>query len=123
MRKQQRLYRETDPRLRRSLGVAIVGAVCFVLPALAVVAVRVQHVHLAYQLDALRSERSRVETVIRQLEVEVATLGAPRRVEAQARQLGLGFPAPQQVRIAREFVAGGSGASAARGARIEAHVR
>jgi cell division protein FtsL len=108
--------------VRRSLGLAVACAVCLVLAALAVVAVRVQQVHLGYRLDALRAERGRTEVLLGQLEVQVATLSAPRRVEAQARQLGLTAPAPDQIRIAREFVAGGSGMAAARAARIEARV-
>jgi len=121
MTREQRLHRETDPRVGRSLGLTAVCAVCLVVAALLVVAVRVQHVRLAYQLDALRAERVRVETLIRQLEVQVATLRSPRRLESQARQLGLTVPAPQQVVNAREFVAGGL--AAARSARIEAQVR
>jgi cell division protein FtsL len=119
----QRLHRDPDPRVHRSLRVAIACALCVVAAALGVVAVRVQQVHLAYQLDALRAEHGRAETLIRQLEVEVATLRSPRRIEAQARQLGLIAPAPQQIQIAREFVAPRSGRSAAGSARIEAHVR
>jgi cell division protein FtsL len=122
MTREQRLHRETDPRVGRSLGLAAICAVCLVVAALLVVAVRVQHVRLAYQLDALRAERTRVETLIRQLEVQVATLRSPRRLESQARQLGLTVPAPQQVVNAREFVIGG-GLAAARSARIEAQVR
>jgi cell division protein FtsL len=121
--KEQRLHREPDPRVHRSLRLAVAGAVCLVVMALAVVAVRVQQVHLAYRLDAVRAEGARVEALVRQLDVEVATLRSPRRIEAQARQLGMIAPAPQQVQIAREFVLGGSGVSAARRARIEAEAR
>ena len=55
--------------------------------------------------------------------MQVATLRAPRRLESQARQLGLTVPAPQQVVNAREFVAGRAGQAAADSARIEAQVR
>jgi cell division protein FtsL len=117
------LQRETDPRVRRWLGLTTGCALSLVVAALMVVAMRVQQVHLAYQLDALRAERTRTETLIRQLEVQVATLRSPRRVESQARRLGLTVPAPEQIQIAREFVAGRGGLSAARAARIEAQVR
>lgn len=123
MTREQRLHREADPRVSRSLGLAAICAVCLVVMALAVVAVRVHQVRLAYQLDALRAERTKVETLIGQLEVQLATLRSPRRLESQARQLGLTVPAPQQVVNAREFVAGSGGAAAARAARIEAQVR
>jgi cell division protein FtsL len=122
MTREQRLSREADPRVGRSLGLTAICAVCLVVAALLVVAVRVHHVRLAYQLDALRAERGRTETLIRQLEVQVATLRSPRRLESQARQLGLTVPSPQQVVNAREFVAGG-GLTAAGAARVEAQVR
>ena len=58
--------------------------------------------------------------LLRELEVEVATLRSPARVEMRARQLGLTVPTPQQIRVAREFVAGGSGQAAADGGRVTA---
>ena len=85
MTNQQRPHRDPDPRLRRSLGVALLCSALLVLGALAVVGLRVQQVHLAYQLDALRNERARAELLIRQLEIEVATLRSPGRVESRAR--------------------------------------
>jgi cell division protein FtsL len=123
MTHEQRLHRETDPRVGRSLGLTAACAICLVVAALVVVAVRVQHVRLVYQLDALRAERSRVETLIGQLEVQLATLRSPRRLESQARQLGMTVPTPQQVVNAREFVAGSRSEAAVRAGRIEAQVR
>ena len=105
----QRLHRDPDPRLRRSLGLALLCSAFLVVGALAVVGLRVQQVHLAYQLDALRNERARAELLLRQLEIEVATLRSPGRVESRARQLGMTVPAPEQVRHAREYVVGGPG--------------
>ena len=52
MTREQRLHREADPRVGRSLGLTAVCAVFLVVVALVVVAVRVQQVRLAYQLDA-----------------------------------------------------------------------
>ena len=109
MKTQQRLHRDPDPRLRRSLAVALLCCAVLVVGLLVVVGLRVQQVHLAYQLDALRGERTRVEVLLRQLEIEVATLRSPGRVETRARQLGMTPPAREQVRLAREFVPGGSG--------------
>ncbi len=119
----QRLHHETDPRTRRSVTVALAGAVLVVACALAVVGLRVHSVHLAYQIDALRAEHVQVDTLIRQLEVEVAALRSPGRVESRARQLGMTTPSRQQLRLAREYVAGGSGVAAARLVRIEASLR
>ena len=109
MTKHQTLHREQDPRVRRSLAAALVVSTLLVGGALGVVGVRVQQVRLAYELDALRGERAKTETLIRQLEVEVATLRSPGRLDARARQLGMSAPARDQVRLAREYVAGSAG--------------
>ena len=120
MIKHQRLHREPDPRVRRSFAAALALSGVLVVVALLVVGLRVQQVHLAYRLDALRAERARTETLIRQLEIEVATLRSPVRVDQRARQLGLTAPAPEQVRLAREYVTGTTGLAAAQRNRVEA---
>ena len=108
MKTQQRLHRETDPKLRRSLAVALLCSAVLVLAFLVVVGLRVQQVHLAYQLDALRAERVRTEVLLRQLEIEIATLRSPGRVESRARELGMTVPGRDQIRLAREYVPGGA---------------
>src|ERR671923_180649 len=108
------------PSPRRPLGAALAISAVLVGGALGVVGLRVQQVHLAYQLDALRAERTRTETLIRRLEIEEATLRSPLRVEQRARQLGLTVPAPDQVRLAREFVSGTTGLAAAQRNRVAA---
>jgi cell division protein FtsL len=118
--KPQRLHREPDTRVRRSLAAALAISAVLVIGALVVVGLRVQQVHLAYQLDGLRAEGARTETLIRQLEIEVATLRSPLRVEQRARQLGLSVPARDQVRLAREYVTGTTGLAAAQRNRVEA---
>ena len=118
MKTQQRLHRDSDPRLRRSLAVALLCSAVLVVGLLVVVGLRVQQVHLAYQLDALRGERTRVGVLLRQLEIEVATLRSPGRVETRARQLGMTPPGREQVRLAREYVPGaGGGLASARTVR------
>jgi cell division protein FtsL len=114
----QRLHHECDPRARRSLVGALLVSATLVVGALGVVGLRVQQVHLAYELDRLHRERGDVEIAIRQLEVEVATLRAPARVEQRARQLGLTVPDRQQVRLAREYVPAGTGLAAAHRSRV-----
>jgi cell division protein FtsL len=115
---QQRLHREADPRVRRSLVGALLVSATLVAGTLGVVGLRVQQVHLAYQLDRLHRERDEVAATIRQLEVEVATLQAPARVEQRARRLGLTAPDRQQVRLAREYVPAGTGLAAAHRSRV-----
>ena len=120
MIKHQRLHREPDPRVRRSFAAALAISAVLVVGALLVVGLRVQQVPLAYQLDALRAERVRTETLIRQLEIEVATLRSPVRVDQRARQLGLSVPARGQVHLAREYVTGTTGLAAAQKNRVAA---
>ena len=114
MKKAQRLHREPDPRVRRVLGVALATSALLVAGALTVVGVRLEQVHLAYRLDALRGDRTRAAETIRQLEIEVATLRSPSRLEARARQIGLVAPGRDQVRLAREYVSAGTGLAAER---------
>ncbi|MBI3637992.1 MAG: cell division protein FtsL [Candidatus Rokubacteria bacterium] len=109
--------------MRRSLAVALACALVLVASLLVVVGLRIQQVHLAYELDKLRTERAQIETLIRQLEVEVATLRSPARVETRARALGLEIPARTQVLLAREYVSGRGGLAAAQQARVEASLR
>jgi cell division protein FtsL len=120
----QRLHRDPDPRLRRSLALALLCSAVLVVGLLVVVSLRVQQVHLAYALDALRGERVRTDVLLRQLEIEVATLRSPGRVETRARQLGMTVPGRDQVRLAREYLPGGSsGLASARLVRVESAVR
>jgi len=114
MTKDQRLHHEPDRRVRRSLVVALATAALLAAGALTVAGVRIEQVHLAYRLDGLRSERGRAHERIRQLEIEVATLRSPGRLEARARQIGLVVPARDQIRLAKEYVTGGTGLAADR---------
>jgi cell division protein FtsL len=116
----QRLHRETDPRVRRSLVGAFALCALLVVGCLAVVGLRVQQVHLAYQLERLHRDRADMQTALRQLEVEVATLQAPGRVEQRARQLGLVAPDRTQIRLAREYAPAGTGLAAASRSRLAA---
>ena len=119
----QQLHRERDPRVSRSVTLALAGALVLVTCALVVVGLRVQSVHLGYRVDGLRAEHAELAAFVRQLEVEVATLRSPGRVESRARQLGLTAPARRQVRLAHEYVAGGSGVAATGQTRVEAALR
>src|SRR2546425_12203469 len=92
MKKAQRLHREPDPRVRRALGVALATSALLVAGALTVVGVRLEQVHLAYRLDALRGVRARTGETIPQLEAERATLRSPGRFEARAPPTARGAP-------------------------------
>jgi cell division protein FtsL len=109
VRHAQRLFWEHDPCAPRRLVAALACSALLAGGALAVVGARVQQVHLAYRLDDLRTRRTHTEANVRQLEIEVATLASPRRVELRARQLGMTAPERDQIRLAREFVPGTTG--------------
>ena len=119
----QQLHREMDPRVPRSVMLALGGALVIVACALAVVGLRMQSVHLGYRLDAVRAQQAELTMLLRQLQVELATQRSPARIEARARELGLIMPDREQVRLAREFVPGASGVAAAQQGRVEASLR
>ncbi len=109
--------------MRRSFLTALAGVALLVAVGLGLAALRVHEVQLAYRLDAVRVARARTERLVRQLEIEVATLSAPARLESRARELGMIIPVRNQVRLAREYVPTATGTAAARVARDEALVR
>ncbi len=87
--------RPGERRLARAIGL---GAVAVVGIALLLVWVRLQAVHTGYQLSAGRRLVHRLEQEQRELELELATLTSPRRLETLARErLGMGPPAPGQI--------------------------
>ena len=112
-----------DPRVPRSVMQALSGALGIVVCTLAVVGLRVQSVHDGYRLDTVRAQRAELAMLLRQLEVELATQRSPARIESRARELGLITPARDQVRLAREYIAGDSGVAAANQGRVEASLR
>ena len=123
MKTPQQLHREMDPRVPRSVMQALSGALVIVVCTLAVVGLRVQSVHVGYRLDTVRAQRAELAMLLRQLEVELATQRSPARIEFRARELGLITPAREQVRLAREYIAGDSGVAAANQGRVEASLR
>lgn len=109
-----RFHRESDRRRLRSMAGALLCAGFLVALILGMVAFRVQQVRLSYRLDALRATKVELEEANRRLRVELATLKSLARIDGKARaELGMMPPARNQVRLAREFVPGGSGLGAA----------
>jgi len=104
------VIRERDRGRLRAMGLALGLSACLMGGALGVVWLKVQQVRLSYQLDALQVAIVEVEELNRQLGVEVATLRSLARIEDKAlTELGMIPPAPDQVQLAREFVADGDG--------------
>jgi cell division protein FtsL len=107
------VVRERDRRRLRAmagmlcLGCVLVGAV------LGYVWLQVQRVRVSYRIEALRTTRTRLEEQSRKLQLELASLRAFARVDSAARRLGLMPPGPDQVRLAREYIAPEGGARSA----------
>jgi cell division protein FtsL len=99
------VVRERDRRrLRAMAGVLCLGGV-LVAAVLGYVWLQVQRVRVSYEIEALRGARTRLEEQHRKLQLELASLRAFARVDSAARRLGLAPPAPDQIRLAREYVA------------------
>ena len=99
------IVRERDRRrLQAMAGMLCLGCV-LVGGVLGYVWLQVQRVRVSYGLETLRASRTRLEEQNRKLQLELASLRAFARVDSAARRLGLTAPAPDQVRLAREYVA------------------
>jgi cell division protein FtsL len=108
-----RFHRQSDRRRLRAMAVSLACAGFVVALILGVVGLRVQQVRMSYRLDALRTVRADVEETRNRLRVEQATLKSLARIETKARtELGMAPPTLDQVRLAREFVPGGTGVAA-----------
>ncbi len=109
-----RFHRETDRRLRRAMMAALACTALVVGGVVGVLAVKVHQTKLSYRMESLRQMRDAAEERVQRLRVEVATLRSHARIEGKARtELGMVSPGRDQVLLAREFVAGGSGISRA----------
>lgn len=83
---------------RRLMAVIGIGLLVVAGVALVLVWVRLQTVDTGYALSAARHLAHRLEQEQRELEMEIATLTSPRRLEQVARErLGMGPPTPGQI--------------------------
>ena len=99
------VVRERDRhRLRAMAGMVCLGSL-LVGGVLGYVWLQVQRVRVSYETEALRGTRARLEEQNRKLQLELASLRAFARVDSAARRLGLMPPGPDQIRLAREYVA------------------
>ncbi len=90
--------RATATSERRLTFAAMLGALTVVGVALLLVWVRLQVVNGGYELSTARHLAHRLEQEQRELEIEIATLTSPRRLETLARErLGMTPPAPGQI--------------------------
>jgi cell division protein FtsL len=99
------VVRERDRhRLRAMAGMVCLGSL-LVGAVLGYVWLQVQRVRVSYETEALRGARARLEEQNRKLQLELASLRAFARVDSAARRLGIAPPGPDQIRLAREYIA------------------
>ncbi len=109
-----RFHRQSDRRRLKAMARGLFGVGLLVALILGVVGLRLQHVRMSYRLDGLRVQKAELEEARSRLRVELYTLKSLARIEGKARtELGMMAPARDQVQLAREFVPGGDGLSAA----------
>ena len=109
-----RFHRERDRRRLLTMVRTLASAAVLVVLVLGVVGLRMQQVRLSYRLDGLRTLKAQMEESRSRLRIELDTLRSLARVEGKARtELGMVPPAPNQVRLAREFLPSGDGLSMA----------
>ncbi|HZS34261.1 MAG TPA: cell division protein FtsL [Methylomirabilota bacterium] len=98
------VVRERDRRRLRAMARMLCLGCIVVAGVLGYVWLQVQRVRVSYELDGLRTARTRLGEQNRKLQLELASLRAFARVDSAARRLGLVPPGPDQVRLAREYV-------------------
>ena len=83
---------------RRETRRVALAAVLVLAVALLLVWIRLQVVHVGYDLSTARQLERKLEQERRELEIEIATLTSPRRLEDRARaRLSMRPPMPGQV--------------------------
>ncbi len=97
-----RLVRERDRARARELRRFVIYGAVIVAPLLAYVWQRVDFIRVSYEVESLQKARQAETERQKQLALERSYLLAPDRIEKVARkQLGLGDPAPENVRRVR----------------------
>jgi cell division protein FtsL len=96
---------EAQQRAFRIAPLLLVAGVVVVAVAVAQLLLRSEATTATFEIRSLEQQRLGLETEVRQLEAEVASLSALARVEREAKRLGLGPPVGQdtvQVNVAWE---------------------
>ena len=102
-----RLVRTTAPHRWRELGRKMLGGAALGVCLLTYAWQHFECIQVRYSLEQLQGERAQATELNQQLRLEVASLSAPMRIDAIARQqLGLSVPVPGQVAPAQGAVEG-----------------
>jgi cell division protein FtsL len=95
----EQLLREQDREHTRELWRISLLGVAVLVPLLLYVWLQVSFMETAYKLEALQSEQSQLERLLRRAQLERASLETPARIEELARQrLAMLQPPPESVR-------------------------
>ena len=93
----------------RWLGILLATVVGISAGSGALVWTRTRIVSLHYQLTRLGELHTELRRDVEKLRLEAAALAAPQRIEAKAREYGLGYPtAGQVIRLSARDVASGA---------------
>lgn len=80
----------------RLLAMIFLLALVIVGLLLGIVALRIEQIQVAYRLDNLRAERFEIERLVEKLNVEIATLTSPQRLDSAARSRGMAQSPPSR---------------------------
>ncbi len=94
----EQLIREQDREHTRELWRVSLMGVAVLVPLLLYVWLQVSFMEKAYKVEALQSEQTRLEKLLRRVQLERVSLEAPDRIEGLARQrLAMLQPPPEAV--------------------------
>lgn len=92
-----RLVKAVDPRRRREIRVFSTSVAVLFLLLMFYAWQHFRAIEYGYRIEAQKAERDHLAELNRALKLEEASLRDPGRIDALARQMGLGSPHPGQV--------------------------
>jgi cell division protein FtsL len=92
-----RLLRAVDPVRNREMRMFTATVVICFLMSLVYLCQHCNSIEYGYKIEDLRAKRDQMADVNRTLKLEEATLKEPGRIDALAREMGMGLPAVGQV--------------------------
>ncbi|HEY7402380.1 MAG TPA: cell division protein FtsL [Candidatus Angelobacter sp.] len=92
-----RLVKISDPQRRREIRMFSACVAALFLLMMVYAWQHFRSIEYGYRIEAQKTERDRLVEMNRTLKLETASLRDPSRIDALARQMGLGSPEPGQI--------------------------